>query len=178
MESQQLFPGVDLRQLVMHPDQRGVFTEVFRREWGVGLDPVQWNVVRSEPGVLRGVHVHLRHADYLLVVEGLATIGLRDLRQGSPTQGRALTLDLDGKTMVALTIPVGVAHGFLFHSPSIHVYAVSHYWDPDDEFGCHWGDPELEIDWPFTPSIVSARDAAAGSLSDLLARLAPFQPIG
>ena len=67
----------------------------------------------------------------------------------------------------ALVIPVGVAHGFYFHEPSIHVYAVSHEFDPADELGCRWYDPTLEIAWPCTDPLISARDRELGSLSEL-----------
>jgi dTDP-4-dehydrorhamnose 3,5-epimerase len=127
--------------------------------------------------VLRGVHVHPTHDDYLILVEGRATVGLRDLRRGSATEGTSATVDLAGSEMTSIVIPHGVAHGFLFREPSLHVYSVSHYWDTADELACHWDDPALEIDWPATPSRVSERDAGAQSLSDLLVELAPHQPI-
>src|SRR3954452_9738350 len=76
--------GTMLQPLEAHADERGVFTERYRREWGLGAEPVQWNAVWSEAGVLRGVHVHLRHDDYLTVPVGRASVGLRDLRHGSP----------------------------------------------------------------------------------------------
>src|SRR3972149_836293 len=81
--------GVRLLPLEMNRDDRGVFTEVFRRSWDIGVEPVQWNFVTSQAGVLRGVHVHVRHVDYLIVLEGRASIGLRDLRRGSPPEGAA-----------------------------------------------------------------------------------------
>ena len=164
--------------MAMHADERGVFTEIYRREWDTGIDPAQWNVVRSVPGVLRGVHVHPQHTDYLMIVSGTVTVGLRDLRLGSETEGLPATLTVDGDRLTAVTIPPGVAHGFLFHDAAIHLYAVSHYWDTADELACHWSDPTLGIDWPFAPSLVSPRDDTAGSLSDLLAEIAPYQPIG
>ena len=167
-----------MQRMTMHADERGVFTEIYRREWDTGIDPVQWNLVRSEAGVFRGFHVHPEHTDYLMIVSGTATVGLRDLRAGSDTEGLSATLTVDGGRLTALTIPPGVGHGFLFHEPAVHVYAVSHYWDTEDELACHWSDPALGIDWPFPPSLVSPRDDAAGSLSDLLARLLPCQPIG
>lgn len=169
--------GVRVRTLTMHPDDRGVFTEVYRREWDTGVDPVQWNMVRSEAGALRGVHVHPRHTDYLMIISGSANVGLRDLRRGSATEGLSTLMPVSGDQLTALTIPRGVAHGFLFHEPSIHLYAVSHYWDTADELACHWSDPALGIEWPATPTLVSTRDQAAGSLSDLLAELEPHQPI-
>ena len=169
--------GCSLRRLATHRDGRGSFTELFRREWETGADPVQWNVVRSEPGVLRGVHVHIRHDDYLTLPQGRATIGLRDLRRDSSTSGLSALVELRGDDLQALTIPHGVAHGFLFHEPSLHVYAVTRYWDPDDELACHWADPDLELAWPERPALVAPRDEAAQPLSDLLAQLEPWQPL-
>jgi dTDP-4-dehydrorhamnose 3,5-epimerase len=57
----QLPDGVVCRNLVVHRDDRGWISEIFRQEWPTGVAPVQWNAVRSMAGVLRGVHVHVRH---------------------------------------------------------------------------------------------------------------------
>ncbi len=174
-DPQPLPAGVAVHPLTSHADERGAFTEVFREEWGLGVEPVQWNAVRTEPGVLRGVHVHVRHADLLTVADGWATIGLCDLRTGSPTHGLATTVDLRGDAMDVIVIPPGVAHGFLFHERSLHVYAVTHYWATDDELGCHWADPALGIRWPAEPRRISDRDARLPRLVDLRAQLAPHQ---
>ena len=165
--------GVELHPLTTHADERGSFTELFRESWPTGVRPVQWNVVRSEPNVLRGVHVHIVHADYLTVVDGHATVGLRDLRRDSPTSGLATAVELRADEMAAIVIPTGVAHGFWFREPSLHVYAVTAYWDTADELGCHWADPGLELPWDPVDPALSARDASAGTLDELLAQLNP-----
>jgi dTDP-4-dehydrorhamnose 3,5-epimerase len=170
--------GVNYRKLAMHPDDRGVFTEVFRASWDTGITPLQWNVVSSQPGVLRGVHVHIRHTDYLTVLKGRATIGVRDLRNGSPTEGMATVVEMCADDLAAITTPPGVAHGFYFHEPSVHMYSVSHYWDLADELGCLWSDPALEIPWPMKEANVSPRDATAQSLAALMQEIAIHQPIG
>ena len=161
--------GVRLVPLTPHGDERGVFTELFRASWDTGVAPVQWNVVSSNANVLRGVHAHVRHTDYLTLAVGRATIGLHDLRAESPTGGLGTTVDLDADEPAALVIPVGVAHGFYFHSSSVHVYAVSHEFDPADELGCRWDDPELEVAWPCAKPMISSRDEGLGSLSELRA---------
>jgi dTDP-4-dehydrorhamnose 3,5-epimerase len=170
--------GVELFPLEMHPDSRGCLTEIFRAEWDTGVSPVQWNVVSSQAGVLRGVHVHPRHDDYLIVIQGEASIGLRDLRRGSPTEGVTALVPMSGDELAAIKTPRGVAHGFYFPVPSVHVYAVTSYWDRADELACHWADPELAIPWPTSsaPSL-SESDAVAPPLQDLLDQLEPFQPI-
>jgi dTDP-4-dehydrorhamnose 3,5-epimerase len=159
--------GVELHGLEPHADERGVFTELFRESWGLAVAPVQWNVVSSAVNVLRGVHVHWQHSDYLTVVAGRATIGLHDLREGSETERLGVTVELSAAEPAALVVPTGVAHGFFFHEPSIHVYGVTHEWDPSDELGCRWDDPALGIAWPPRAPVVSERDAALGSLSEL-----------
>src|SRR5882724_7408189 len=78
--------GVSLRSLQTHHDERGSLTELFRASWDIGIDVVQWNYCESEANVLRGVHAHVKHADYLILLRGCASIGLRDLRSGSPTE--------------------------------------------------------------------------------------------
>src|SRR5207244_604610 len=137
--------GVVLHTLASHRDSRGCFTEVFRHEWGIGVVPVQWNACVSEAGSLRGLHVHPRHDDYFVLLRGRMTLALRDLRRGSSTEGLAALVELSEDPMIAIVMPHGVAHGFYYHEPSLHLYAVSEYWAVDDELGCHWADPELEI---------------------------------
>lgn len=169
---------LDLRwvELTPHADERGGFVEVFREEWSTGPVPRQWNAVRSNPGVLRGVHVHAHHHDYLTVVSGTLVLGLHDLRPDSPSHGLAGFLTLSEATPAAVAIPPGVCHGFWFPEPSVHVYGVSEYWDVRDELGCRFDDPALGLDWPVEQPLLSPRDRGAGSLetmrADYLAALA------
>jgi dTDP-4-dehydrorhamnose 3,5-epimerase len=160
--------GVRLTPLAPHSDDRGTFIELFRAEWETGVEPIQWNAVHSEAGVLRGVHVHPRHDDYLTLVRGRATIGLRDLREDSPSVGATACVELSAERPAAISIPHGVAHGFYFHEASTHIYSVSHYWDLADELGCRWDDPALEIPWPQRTAHISPRDEALQPLAALL----------
>lgn len=165
-----------LTPLEPHEDDRGTFIELYRQEWETGVEPIQWNAVHSEAGVLRGVHVHPRHDDYLTIVRGRATVGLRDLRRGSPTGGATACVELSEERPTAISIPHGVAHGFYFHERSTHVYAVSHYWDMTDELGCRWDDPALEIPWPQQGAHVSPRDEALPPLAVLTGELEAAWP--
>ena len=160
-----------MRSLQTNHDERGSLTELFRASWETGVEVVQWNYSQSEARVLRGVHVHVKHADYLILLRGRASIGLRDLRNGSPTASMTALVEMQGTKLQALTIPPGVAHGFYFHEPSTHIYGVSEFWDPQDELGCHWADPALEINWPNPAPLISARDAALPSLRELVESL-------
>lgn len=168
-------PGVRLHPLQPHRDPRGVLVEVFREAWDVGVRPLQWSILCSEPGTLRGFHVHPRHDDYLVLFEGRTSVGLKDLRQSSPSFGLSRLVSMDGKSPVALTIPHGVAHGFLHHERSFALLGASEYWDPSDELACRWDDPELGIPWGTEEAVVTS--GTPGSYRSLLAALAPFQPL-
>jgi dTDP-4-dehydrorhamnose 3,5-epimerase len=161
--------GVQLRNLTVHADERGALAEVYREQWGVGERPVQWNTVRSRANVLRGVHVHPAHADYLLVADGRMLLGLHDIRADSPTRGLGMLLELDGARLQTVYVPPGVAHGFYFSVPTLYFYALSHPWDLADELGCRWDDPGLGLVWPTREPVLSARDRTAGSYAEMVA---------
>jgi dTDP-4-dehydrorhamnose 3,5-epimerase len=159
-----------LRPLQIHLDHRGSFAETYRREW---LPPgvrgmLQANVSRSRAGVLRGPHFHRRQADYWVVIEGRAFVGLIDLRAGSPTENERQQLTLDGEEPAGLYIPPGVAHGFYAETDLILQYLVDTYHDGSDEFGIAWDDPDLGIAWPTTQPLLSERDRTNPSLAEVL----------
>ncbi len=160
--------GVEFRRLATHGDERGDLTELFRAEWFDGVLPLQWNVLRSSPDTLRGVHCHVVHSDVLAVVEGELILGLVDLRESSSTY---LTCELHRlePLSVAVTIPAGVGHGFCFEVPTVAVYGVTSYWNVEDELGCRWDDPGLAIGFPCTDPVLSERDRSAGTLGQLIA---------
>jgi dTDP-4-dehydrorhamnose 3,5-epimerase len=157
--------GTSLHPLDAHVDDRGSLVELWRASWPSGARPVQWNGSRSAANVLRGVHIHVRHTDYLVVVMGRAVIGLRDLRGDATT---VALVDLDGDAPEALVIPPGVAHGFYFPEPSLHCYAVNEEFDPTDELGCRFDDPALGIPWPTTDVVLSERDRDLPLLAELM----------
>ncbi len=119
--------------------------------------------------MLRGLHFHRLQADYWCVLEGSAFVALFDLRQGSPTQGRAWWHVFDaGEGLRGLYVPPGVAHGFYALTEVRLQYLVDRAFTGDDEFGFAWNDPDAGIPWPASDPIVSERDASNRSLADAL----------
>ena len=161
--------GIAVHNLVTHGDSRGELTELYRRDWFPGApELLQWNHVRSSANVLRGVHVHHSHEDFLFLAAGQMRLGLYDLRPDSPTQGQSGIIELRGDLPQVVQIPTGVAHGFYFPESAVLFYGVTHYWDPNDELGCRWDDPELTINWSLRQQpLLSARDQTAGSLQQM-----------
>ena len=69
--------------------------ETYRREWfPLGREMIQGNRSNRQAGSVVGLHYHLHQADYWYVPEGRARVVLHDLRDGSPTDGNTLMLDL------------------------------------------------------------------------------------
>jgi dTDP-4-dehydrorhamnose 3,5-epimerase len=173
-EAQALPAGVEVHALRDHRDDRGTFREIYRQAWSSQDPPAQWNLVHSEANVLRGVHAHVRHVDYITVAMGEMLLGLHDPRRSSPTFGCSMLLRLTAADPHLVVVPPGVCHGFYFPEPSLHVYGVSTTWDGSDEFGCAWDEPALGLAWPCGAPVLSERDRRAGSYAELCATLQEF----
>lgn len=160
-----LEPSDDIAGVVVvtpdvHGDERGRFVETYRREWFPdGREMVQGNRSDKQAGALVGLHFHRHQADYWYVPKGRARVVLHDLRIGSPTDGRTLVLEIGEHDDRGVYIPPGVAHGFAALTDLTITYLVDRYYDPADELGIAWDDPELGVDWGVGPQpILSARD--------------------
>jgi dTDP-4-dehydrorhamnose 3,5-epimerase len=116
------------------------------------------------------MHFHRRQTDHWVIASGSGSVGLYDLRAGSPTEKTAQTIQVDAAAgLVGIVIPPGVAHGFCALTDLTLLYLVDVEFDGGDEFGFAWNDPSLGVEWPVTEPIVSDRDAAAPSLTAVLA---------
>lgn len=156
-----LIAGVYTVELTAFGDERGRFTEVFRKEWFPQRDwgRLQWSRSESRQGVLRGLHYHRAQVDYWHCAAGRLRVGLVDVRRSSPTRGNRQLLDLDQERLSAVYVPVGVAHGFYALTDAMLLYLVDNYYDGSDELGVAWDDPALGLDWalPAAP-VLSDRD--------------------
>jgi dTDP-4-dehydrorhamnose 3,5-epimerase len=169
-------PGVEVVKLRPHADSRGDLTEMFRSTWFPRHPPfVQWNLVRSRANSLRGIHVHLRHADLLYVIEGGMTLGFVDLRKRSATYLREERLELSPAAAAGVLTPPGVAHAFHNAQDAVYLYAVTEYFSPEDELGCRWDDARVSLFDKRLAPVLSPRDVSAGSLDALLEQLESHQ---
>jgi dTDP-4-dehydrorhamnose 3,5-epimerase len=160
--------GVVLVEPDSHGDDRGRFVESYRRSWFPhGREMVQSNRSDKQAGALVGLHYHLHQADYWYVTRGRALVVLHDLRDGSPTDGATSTFEIGDGDEVGVFIPPGVAHGFAALTDLTITYLVDQYYNPEDELGVAWDDPAIGADWQLDDPVISKRDQANPSRSDL-----------
>lgn len=170
----------EVKQLVpvRHQDERGWFMEAFRQQTfealiGRSVEWVQDNHSFSRQGVLRGLHGQMApaaQAKLVRCVAGCVWDVAVDVRPDSPRMGRWTAHVLSAENAHQLWIPEGFAHGFLVLSEQAELlYKVNAPYHPPAEFCLRWDDPQLAIDWPMAPAMVSNRDAAGMSWAQWLA---------
>jgi len=165
-------PGVAYGSVVQRPDPRGSFREVWRKS--ERDEPfVQLNLSVSAPRVLRGMHLHLRQIDHWIVVRGRLFCALVDVRPLLRADGRPAVDTRELRANDTVTVPCGVAHGFLAFEETELLYLVTNEYDGTDELGFAWDDPAVAVPWPseWVPPLLSDRDRHNASLEELLARL-------
>jgi dTDP-4-dehydrorhamnose 3,5-epimerase len=190
-------PGVTWSALVRHEDSRGSFRELWRARAFDGLDPsltgapagmparfVQSNLSVSAQGVLRGLHLHRHQLDHWVVTSGRAFVALVDVRPMLAGGDRPIVDVRDCPADSTVSIPTGVAHGFLAMEPLELVYFVTNEYDGADELGFAWDDPVAAVPWPSVPGtldgrpILSERDQANPPLRELVARIRSMERSG
>jgi dTDP-4-dehydrorhamnose 3,5-epimerase len=163
---------------VLHGDPRGLFTEFYRfdhlaDEIGHPMQMLQGNISVSARGVVRGIHfadVPPGQAKYITCTRGAVLDVIVDIRVGSPTFGRWEGVQLDEVDRRAVYVGEGLGHGFCaLTDDATLTYMCSATFNPTGEHGIHPLDPDLAIAWTADEPVLSARDAVAPPLSELLA---------
>mgnify|MGYP006444534021 CR=1 FL=1 len=156
-------------------DERGFFLETFQADRyvataGINHTFVQDNHSRSARGVLRGLHFQKTRPQGKLVrvVRGEVFDVAVDIRPDSPTFGRWQGVLLNEENKRQFWVPPGLAHGFVVLSDLADFeYKCTDYYDPADEGCLIWNDAEVGIDWPIEEPLLSAKDKAGSSFSEL-----------
>lgn len=149
-------------------DERGLFFESFNTkklsELGVKCNFVQDNVSRSEFGVLRGLHYQIEpksQAKLITVLTGKILDVAVDIRKGSPTFGKYISVELFAEDHKIFFIPKGFAHGFVsLEEDTLVQYKCDDFYSPESERGINYLDPEININWKFEKEkiIITDRD--------------------
>ena len=174
IEASTVIDGVVVVTPDAHGDERGVFVETYRRSWfAYGREMIQGNRSDKQAGAVVGLHYHLHQADYWYVTRGTARVVLHDLRDGSPTDGSTLILEIGDGDGRGVFIPPGVAHGFASLTDLTLTYLVDQYYNPADELGVAWDDPDIGADWGVTTPVLSTRDQKNPRRAELEPSLRP-----
>ena len=167
--------------LVLRPrvfrDQRGYFFESFsQREFDEKVAPIRFvqdNESMSQRGVVRGLHY--QRAPYtqtklVRCVRGAVLDVAVDIRQGSPTYGQHVAVELTEENQLQFFIPKGFAHGFaVLSETAVFEYKCDEFYHPESEAGVSIMDPSLGIDWrtPLAEAILSEKDTRLPLLRDI-----------
>lgn len=185
-----IIPGVFIIEPKVFEDARGYFFESFsQREFDDKISKrvlsacadginnpgypdqngsivfVQDNESRSKYGVLRGLHFQKPpYAQSKLVrcVIGKVLDVAVDIRVGSPTYGKYVSVELSAENHRSLFLPRGMAHGFAVLSDDVlFQYKCDQFYSPQSEGAIAWNDNDLNIDWmlPSSKVILSDKDS-------------------
>ena len=177
-------PGVIELRPKMFRDARGFFVETYNRmklaELGITDDFVQDNQSCSTKGTLRGLHYQLHHPQAKLcrVIEGEALDIAVDIRLGSLNFGKWTSVLLSAKEQNQIYVPIGFAHGFLALTDTVQfLYKCSDFYDPTDEHGIVWNDPDLKITWGVNAPVLSEKDTKYATLAKVHREFLPGNPL-
>lgn len=136
-------------------DNRGYFYESYNQnsfiETGIDVSFVQDNQSLSQKGALRGLHAQdlpFAQGKLVRVIQGSVLDVAVDIRKGSPTYGKHVSVNLTGENHKMFWVPPGFLHGFLtLEDETIFTYKVTNLYNKQLEIGALWDDPDLNIDW-------------------------------
>ena len=168
--------GVVIIEPRIFKDARGYFFESFsQREFDEKvrhIDFCQDNESMSSYGVMRGLHFQkppFAQSKLVRVVKGSVLDVAVDIRKGSPTFGKHVSVELTEDNHRQFFIPRGFAHGFSVLSEEVvFQYKCDNFYAPQCEGAIAWNDPDLGIDWkiPMEEVILSEKDSCHSALKD------------
>lgn len=169
--------GVWIIEPKIFNDPRGYFFESYnQKEFNekIGrIDFVQDNESFSSYGVLRGLHFQrppFAQSKLVRVIQGKVLDVAVDIRHGSPTFGKYVSVELSGENYRQFFIPRGFAHGFcVLSETALFQYKCDNFYAPQSEGAIAWNDTDLNIDWRIPPDkvLLSEKDRHHPLFKDL-----------
>ena len=168
--------GVVIIEPKVFEDSRGYFFESFNElefinKVGI-IDFVQDNESKSSYGVMRGLHFQkppYSQAKLVRCVRGKVLDVAVDIREGSPTYGQHVAVELSEDNHRQFFIPKGFAHGFaVLSDEAVFQYKCDEFYHPEVDGGINILDESLGIDWkiPTDKAILSDKDTKHPMLKD------------
>lgn len=142
--------GVQIVEVPWFTDDGGFFMELARFEKGIHqqfpeFEVKQVNYSEMVPGVIKASHLHFNQEDiWFIPPSQRLLVGLKDMREGSATEGQTMRFVMGGGKARLVYIPRGVAHGAanLWNTSAAIIYFVNNTFSPDpdesDEYRLPW----------------------------------------
>ena len=169
-------PGVVIIEPKVFGDNRGYFFESWsQRDFNEQVRPVKFvqdNESKSCYGVLRGLHFQkgeYAQSKLVRVVKGKVLDVAVDIRRGSPTFGKYVSVELTAENHRQFFVPRGFAHGFaVLSETAIFQYKCDEFYHPEADGGVSIIDDSLGIDWriPTEKALLSEKDTKHACLKD------------
>ena len=156
-------------------DNRGWFMETWTKskfaDNGINTEFVQDNQSYSAvKGTLRGLHFQTEpkaQTKLLRCTRGEILDVAVDLRRGSPTYKKWVSVKLTAENKKQFLMPKGMAHGFVTLTDDVEVqYKVDEYYSPECDRSVRFDDSEIGVDWGVKDPILSEKDLKAPLLKD------------
>jgi dTDP-4-dehydrorhamnose 3,5-epimerase len=158
--------GVFIIEPSLFRDARGYFFESFsQREFDDKIKHIEFcqdNESMSSYGVMRGLHFQhppFTQSKLVRCVKGRVLDVAVDIRKGSPTYGKHISVELTEDNHRQFFIPKGFAHGFAVLSEiAVFQYKCDEFYHPEADDGISILDDELGIDWQIPTELAKLSD--------------------
>ena len=170
-------PEVKIIESKVFADQRGYFFESYNekifKEKVKNTQFIQDNESKSNYGVLRGLHYQLppfAQSKLVRVIKGEVLDVAVDIRKGSPTFKKWVSVVLNEENKRQLFVPRGFAHGYVVLSDeAVFAYKVDNKYSPEYERGIKYNDRNLNIDWKINNKdiILSEKDKISKRINEV-----------
>lgn len=146
-----MIDGVEIKNLVIHRDDRGWLMEILRSDDKIFEKFGQVYVTTCNPGIAKAWHYHKNQTDFFTVISGKAKIVLYDRRGNSPTKGELNEFIVGEENSILIKIPKEVVHGFAALDNKvafvINCPTLPYNSDNPDEFRLPFDTKEIPYDW-------------------------------
>ncbi len=148
--------GVKIIEPDCFGDHRGWFMETYNEakyaDAGIKNIFVQDNhSMSASKGTLRGIHFQnapMAQAKLVRCTRGAVVDVAVDLRKGSPTYLKWVSIELSAENKKQMFIPRGFGHGFLTLTDDVEFeYKVDNLYSPEHDRGIRYDDPQIAVDW-------------------------------
>ena len=164
--------GLVLVQRKAIEDDRGFLSRFYCADEfrSAGLDkPIAQinHTLTSKKGAVRGLHFQnppQGHSKLVYCTSGMVLDVVLDLRVGSPSYLKYVSLELSAGAGNMLYLPEGLAHGFYAVTEATVAYNVSTVYVPELDDGVLWN--SFGMSWPDISPVISERDSGFDALAD------------